>query len=102
LLYLTGIAKVAAQVAKLDVIIMDKDPARVDKGIKFIGWLFYYLVNYLSYILESLLEKDLAKGKTTADEKEATRKRISSSTSLSLFNNADIIIEVDDICRYLY
>jgi len=74
----TGIAKVAAQVAKVDVVLMDRDASRVSKAASFI---------------DNLLQKDVSKSKATKEEAEETRKRITTTTSLTDFANLDFVIE---------
>jgi len=74
----TGIAKVAAQIAKKEVILMDVDSKKLSESIKFI---------------DGLLKKDLAKNKTTEEESVATRKRISSTSDMKDLSKVDFIIE---------
>jgi len=73
-----GIAQVAAQVAGLDVLIMDNSQGSLDRSLKLIGTLF---------------DKNIAKGKATAEEKQNTLARITTTTDFSKFNDVDIVIE---------
>eukprot|EP00026_Physarum_polycephalum_P003170 Phypoly_transcript_03180.p2 GENE.Phypoly_transcript_03180~~Phypoly_transcript_03180.p2 ORF type:complete len:308 (-),score=55.07 Phypoly_transcript_03180:45-968(-) len=73
-----GIAQVASQVGKLNVILVDLDDAKLKKSMDFMG---------------SLLEKNVAKGKMTAEERKDTLARISIATDASAFAKADIVIE---------
>jgi len=73
-----GIAKVAAHVAKVDVILMDSNPAKLKEGLAFIGKLF---------------DKDVAKQKATADEAAAAKKRITTTSDMKAFSNVDFVIE---------
>lgn len=73
-----GIAQVAAQVAKKHVILVDVNKEQCDKAVKFI---------------DTLLKKNVEKGKATAEEREATLARIRTSTALSELAHADFIIE---------
>jgi 3-hydroxybutyryl-CoA dehydrogenase len=73
-----GIAQVAAQVAKLNVVLVDLDDAKLKKTMGFMG---------------SLLEKNVAKGKMTDAERKDTLARITTATEASSFAKADIVIE---------
>ncbi|CAB4384155.1 unnamed protein product [Rhizophagus irregularis] len=74
----TGIAYVAANVAKLPVKIFDLDPRKADKAFSFI---------------ERLLEKAISKERITPDQATDTKSRIEISTSISDLSSADFIIE---------
>lgn len=73
-----GIAQIAAQVAKIEVILMDKDQQIIDKSIKF---------------MENLLQKNVSKGKMTEEEKKDVRSRIRTTTNLKDFSKVDFCIE---------
>jgi len=73
-----GIAQVAAQVAGLDVLLMDNSQSSLDRSLKLIGTLF---------------DKNIAKGKATEEEKRNTLNRISTTTEFSKFKDVDIVIE---------
>jgi len=73
-----GIAQVAAQVAKVPVVVMDANSAQLQKQLKF---------------MDSVLEKNVSKGKMTAQEREETRNRISGTTSLDDFHKVDFVVE---------
>jgi 3-hydroxybutyryl-CoA dehydrogenase len=72
-----GIAYVAALSAN-KVIIYDSQPSPVEKGLKFI---------------DSLLLKNVSKGKISDDESKAARENISSTRDLNGFSKCDFIIE---------
>lgn len=72
-----GITQVAAQ-AGYDVIQWDINMDFVNKGLG---------------IIDKNLEKDVSKGKKTADEKAAIQKRIKPSTSLNDAADVDLVIE---------
>jgi len=74
----TGIALVSAVNAGLDVVISDVSQAQLDKSLKF---------------CDTLLAKDVAKGKITQDDSQAARSRISTTTKLADFTNVDFVIE---------
>jgi len=73
-----GIAQVAAQVAKLDVVVMDANADQIKKQLAF---------------TEKLLEGNVTKGKITAQDKEETLKRISATTSLDDLASVDFVVE---------
>jgi len=73
-----GIAQVAAQVGKLNVILVDLDESKLGKTMTF---------------MNSLLEKNVAKGKLTDAERKDTMARIATTTSVKDFAKADIVIE---------
>jgi 3-hydroxyacyl-CoA dehydrogenase len=89
----TGIAKVAAQVAKVEVVLMDKDATRLTKSMDFIGKCTEPATHQL-VPLDQLLQKDVAKNKSTKEESTEVRKRISTATSLKGLANVDFVIEV--------
>ncbi|KAI9106298.1 3-hydroxyacyl-CoA dehydrogenase [Phlyctochytrium arcticum] len=73
-----GIALVAANVAKLDVVLLDANKAQLERGVKF---------------MDVLLKKDVLKGKISQDEADAARSRIALTTSLSDFSSIDYAVE---------
>eukprot|EP01122_Echinamoeba_exundans_P009636 TRINITY_DN3452_c0_g1_i1.p1 TRINITY_DN3452_c0_g1~~TRINITY_DN3452_c0_g1_i1.p1 ORF type:complete len:318 (+),score=86.36 TRINITY_DN3452_c0_g1_i1:60-1013(+) len=73
-----GIAQVAAQIAKKNVILMDSNADQASKAVKFI---------------DTLMKKNIEKGKATAEERDATLSRISTTSNLSDLSRADFIIE---------
>jgi len=74
----SGIAQVAAQVAKLPVIIVDRDSTKIQTSIQF---------------MDKLLKKDVEKGKISEQDKQETQKRISTTTNMKDIKNADFVIE---------
>lgn len=74
-----GIAYVASKVAKVNVLMADRDEAVVQAGFAFI---------------DRLLAKDVKKGKMTEGEAKETRSRISSVGSIEGFAQVDIVVEV--------
>ncbi|KAL6070974.1 3-hydroxybutyryl-CoA dehydrogenase [Balamuthia mandrillaris] len=73
-----GIAQVAAQTAKLDVVLMDANEASIQKSMK---------------LMDKLFEKNVAKGKMTAEEVQDTKKRISVTTDFKAFDSVDFVVE---------
>lgn len=74
----TGIAIVGAVHAKTDVLIMDVSQKQLDQSRKF---------------TETLLAKDVAKGKITQADSEAALARIKTTSSLADFKDVDFAIE---------
>ena len=72
-----GIAQVAAE-AGLQVVLNDIDQGCIDRRLAFIG---------------GLLDKNLAKGRITAEQKQATLSRLMASTDLQEAAGVDFIIE---------
>ncbi len=72
-----GIAQVAAA-SGLDVILVDISQAMLDKGFAVIAKNF---------------EKNVAKGKMAADEKDAALKRITLTTDMNSLKDADFVVE---------
>ena len=72
-----GIAQVAAE-AGLQVVLNDIDQGCIDQRLAFIG---------------GLLDKNLAKGRITVEEKQATLSRLIASTDLQAAAGVDFIIE---------
>ncbi|KAF9142986.1 hypothetical protein BGX30_001648 [Mortierella sp. GBA39] len=73
-----GIALVAANVAKLPVLLLDTNEAQLSKGMKF---------------MDSLLKKDIAKGRLTEAQAEETRSRVKTTQKMADFANVDFVIE---------
>ncbi|KAI9159578.1 hypothetical protein H9P43_008918 [Blastocladiella emersonii ATCC 22665] len=73
-----GIACVAANVAKLPVMIMDTNPVQIEKGLNYIN---------------AVLKKDVSKGKLTEEARAETLARVSTTTSLDAFAEVDFSIE---------
>ena len=73
----TGIAHTAAM-AGFGVILRDLDAARVNKALR---------------TMDGLMQRAIAKGKLTDEERQATLARISPATSLEPFAEADFVIE---------
>ncbi|KAF2200929.1 hypothetical protein GQ43DRAFT_456098 [Delitschia confertaspora ATCC 74209] len=73
-----GIALVAAQKASIPVRLIDSSQASLDKGLKF---------------ADKLLEKDVAKGRLSKEDAQATRERLVSGTSLEDLSDVDFVIE---------
>lgn len=74
-----GIAYVAAKVAKVDVLMADRDEKVIKAGFAFI---------------DKLLAKDVKKGKMTEEESVLVRGRISSVSGLEEFGKVDLVVEV--------
>eukprot|EP01027_Heterolobosea_sp_BB2_P017981 GEZU01025400.1.p1 GENE.GEZU01025400.1~~GEZU01025400.1.p1 ORF type:complete len:346 (+),score=149.09 GEZU01025400.1:102-1139(+) len=74
----TGIALVGAMHAKLDVLLMDNNQQQIDKSLKF---------------TDSLLKKDVDKKKITAEEADAVRGRIRTTTRLEDFEKSTFVVE---------
>ena len=73
-----GIALVAARQAAIPVTIVDTSQASIDKGLAF---------------AKKLLDKDVSKQKLTQDEADATRERMTTSTSMDDLGDVDMVIE---------
>lgn len=73
-----GIAQVAAQIAKKNVILVDVSKEQCDKAVKFI---------------DTLMKKNIEKGKATAEDREQTLARIKTSTAIADLAAADFVIE---------
>jgi len=73
-----GIAQVAAQVAKMEVTLVDVQQEQLDKGMTF---------------MRKLLEKAVAKGKLEAAEVDATLGRVRTSTRMEDLADADLVVE---------
>eukprot|EP01137_Pigoraptor_chileana_P020625 Opistho-2@83215 len=73
-----GIAQVAAQIAKVNVVVTDMSQQVLDKQLKF---------------LASVLQKNVDKNKMTAADRDATLARITTATSLDALGDIDYAIE---------
>lgn len=73
-----GIAQVAAVTAKLPVVLYDSNASQLESKLKF---------------LDSMLAKDVEKGKMTIQEKKEAFDRIRTATSLKDFQTVDFVIE---------
>ncbi|KAF9157677.1 hypothetical protein DFQ26_008475 [Actinomortierella ambigua] len=73
-----GIALVAANVSKLPVLILDTNEAQLNKGMKF---------------MDSLLAKDVAKGRLTEEQAAETRARVKTTQKMADFDSVDFAIE---------
>ncbi|KAF9577678.1 hypothetical protein BGW38_006962 [Lunasporangiospora selenospora] len=73
-----GIALVAANVSKLPVLLMDTSDVQLNKGMKF---------------MDSLLKKDIAKGRLTEQQAEETKSRVATTQTLADFSDVDFVIE---------
>ncbi|KAI8348560.1 3-hydroxyacyl-CoA dehydrogenase [Mortierella sp. GBAus27b] len=73
-----GIALVTANVSKLPVVLLDSNAGQLDKGIKF---------------MDSLLKKDIAKGRLTEEQADETRARVKTTQTMADFSDVDFVIE---------
>jgi len=73
-----GIAKVLSATAKLDVLLVDRDNAILDKSTKFI---------------DGLLKKDVEKQKLTETDRNDARSRLKTSSKIEDLANVDYVIE---------
>ncbi|KAI9223352.1 3-hydroxybutyryl-CoA dehydrogenase [Blastocladiella britannica] len=73
-----GIACVATRNAKVSVLLMDANPVQADKGLKYV---------------DAVLAKDVAKGKLSAEDKDAAMSRVSVTKSLDDFADIDFVVE---------
>jgi 3-hydroxybutyryl-CoA dehydrogenase len=73
-----GISQVASQIAKINVVIVDTQKTILDKNINF---------------MDSILAKNVAKGKMTEEERVQTRSRITGSTDIKDLKDVDFVIE---------
>ncbi|EFA79325.1 3-hydroxybutyryl-CoA dehydrogenase [Heterostelium album PN500] len=74
----SGIAQVLSQVAKRNVVVIDKSPEMLVKSEKFIG---------------GLLQKAVEKGKLSEADKVATQQRITYASDLHALADTDFVIE---------
>ncbi|KAG0005560.1 hypothetical protein BGZ65_010796 [Modicella reniformis] len=77
-----GIALVAANVSKLPVVLFDSNENQLSKGVKF---------------MDSLLQKDIAKGRLTDEQADETRARVKTTRSMADFSDVDFVIEANAI-----
>ncbi|KAG5456729.1 MAG: hypothetical protein BJ554DRAFT_3442, partial [Olpidium bornovanus] len=82
-----GIAFVAAAVAKLPVTVLDKNDEQMRKGLDF---------------LESILAKDVKKGKITEGDKKDALGRIRTTNVIEDFRDADCVIEIPALKREIF
>ncbi|KAI9006358.1 3-hydroxyacyl-CoA dehydrogenase [Hyaloraphidium curvatum] len=73
-----GIAYVTAAVAKREVLLLDTNAAQVEKGLQFI---------------DSLVKKEIGKGRMTEAEGAEVKSRVRGTSSMSDFSSAELIIE---------
>ncbi|SCZ95979.1 BZ3500_MvSof-1268-A1-R1_Chr8-1g09923 [Microbotryum saponariae] len=74
-----GIALTAARVARVEVLLADSNRASLDKSLAF---------------AESLLQKDVTRGKLDAETSSAILARIKLVDGIAAFDQVDIVIEV--------
>ena len=120
-----GIVQVAAQVAKIPVTVMDASADQIKKQVKFMGaWLAEALLPAGSLRgrhsslpmprwasqgwgpeggrlgeVDSLMEKNIQKGKMTQQERDEVHSRISTTTNLDDLANVDYVVEVSTTPR---
>ncbi|KAG0093109.1 hypothetical protein BGZ93_003165 [Podila epicladia] len=73
-----GIALVAANVSKLPVLLLDSNETQLNKGLKF---------------MDSLLKKDISKGRLTEAQADETRSRVKTTQKMADFADVDFVIE---------
>ncbi|KNE68947.1 hypothetical protein AMAG_13820 [Allomyces macrogynus ATCC 38327] len=73
-----GIACVAARNAKVPVMVMDMNQAQLDKGLKYI---------------DAVLQKDVSKGKMTAEDRDHARSLVTATAKLDDFAQTDFLVE---------
>lgn len=94
-----GIAMVAANVARLPVVIMDVNKEQIDKGIKFMGECEKICggnVQWNSELIifeDKLLEKDVGKSKITSEHAQGTKDLVTTTQTLKDLRDVDIVIE---------
>ncbi|KAJ1976165.1 hypothetical protein H4R34_004084 [Dimargaris verticillata] len=74
----TGIGLVAARVAKVPVFLYDKNPVQLKAAVKF---------------MDTLIAKDIAKGKLTVAEGEQVKGRIATTDDLAALGHTNFVIE---------
>ena len=79
-----GIALVAAQRARLPVILIDNSQDALDKGLKF---------------ADNLLGKDVAKERITKEDAASARSRLTASTKMEDLAQVDFVIEAVPVCH---
>ena len=75
----TGIALVSALRAKVPVLIHDRSPEQVKKGLS---------------LVDKLLAKDVSKGRLTSDDAKDARDRIAVVDGLKGLRDVDMVVEV--------
>lgn len=75
----TGIALVSALRAKVPVLVHDKSPEQVKKGLS---------------LVDKLLAKDVSKGKLTSEDAKDARDRITVVNDLKGLRDVDMVVEV--------
>ncbi|KAI1168939.1 3-hydroxybutyryl-CoA dehydrogenase [Nemania serpens] len=73
-----GIALVAAQKARIPVILVDNSQASLDKGLAF---------------ADKLLAKDVSKSRITQEQADEARSRLTGATSIERLDDVDFVIE---------
>lgn len=73
-----GIAQVASQISKLDVLILDANTANLDKSLKH---------------MDKVLAKNVAKGKMTEQEAQETKQRIKIASDYKALEAVDFAVE---------
>jgi 3-hydroxybutyryl-CoA dehydrogenase len=84
----TGIALVAALRAKVPVLLHDRSPEQISRGLA---------------LMDKLLAKDVAKGRITSEQSKEARDRVgvvSSEAGFSGFRDVDMVIEVCTIAPF--
>ncbi len=75
----TGIALVSALRAKVPVLVCDKSPDQIKKGLS---------------LVDKLLAKDVSKGKISSEHAKEARDRISVVDDLKSLRDVDMVVEV--------
>jgi 3-hydroxybutyryl-CoA dehydrogenase len=73
-----GIAQVAAVQAKLNTVLVDSSAVQLQKGM---------------VLVSKLLEKDVTKGRLTAEERDLALSRIQTSSDMTSLEKADFVVE---------
>jgi 3-hydroxybutyryl-CoA dehydrogenase len=85
----TGIALVAALRAKVPVLLHDRSPEQVTKGLA---------------LMDKLLAKDVAKGRLTVEQSKEARDRVSvvsNESGVRGFRDVDMVVEVCAVDAFL-
>ena len=82
-----GIALTAARLAGVNVLLADNNPRSLEKSLAF---------------AETLLKKDVAKGKLTDAASQEVYSRLKAVNSVSEFNEVDLVIEVRKMICHLF
>lgn len=93
-----GIAYVAANVARLPVVLMDINKEQTDRGIQFMSKCLDISCSHREatntlLLLDKLLDKDVSKSKITAEHAQGTRELVSTTNSMQSLSDVDIVIE---------